>query len=116
VFLFLLLLRIFDAADQLFVLGIFERPFDRDEALGICIVNPVTSRTESLVRARQFRFPDPPTYLKNCPACWTDRGFLELPLQFIGVVFVLLNSSVSASSRPDGILEWVDMLRRTLLG
>ena len=47
-FLFLLLLRVFDDADQLFVLGIFERPFDRDEALGVFIVDPVTSRTESL--------------------------------------------------------------------
>ena len=30
-FLFLLLLRIFDDADQLFMLGVFERPFDRNE-------------------------------------------------------------------------------------
>ena len=51
-FLFLLLLRVFDDADQLLVLGIFERSFDRDEALGVFIVDPVTSRTASLARLR----------------------------------------------------------------
>ena len=79
-FLFLLLLRVFDDADQLFVLCIFERPFDRDKALGVCIVDPVTSRAESLVRACRFRFPGPPPFLKDFPAWWTDSGLLELPL------------------------------------
>ena len=38
------------AADQLLMLDILEGPSNRDEALGVCIVDPVTSRTESLVR------------------------------------------------------------------
>ena len=99
-FLFLLLLRIFDDADQLFMLVIFERPFDRDEALGVFIVDPVTSRTESLVRTCRFRFPGPPPFVKDCRASWTGCGLLELSLKFIGVVFVLLISFVSARSQP----------------
>ena len=79
-FLFLLLLRVLDDADQLFVLGIFERPCDRNEALGVGLVDPVTSRTESLVRACRFRVPGPPPFVKDGPACWTGRGLLELPL------------------------------------
>ena len=95
-----LLLRVFDDADQLFMLGIFERSLDRDEALGVCIVDPVTGRTESLVRICRFRFPGPPPFVKDCPACWTDSGLLQLPLQFIGVVFVFLIRLVSASPQP----------------
>ena len=98
--LFLLLLRVLDDADQLFVLRIFERSLDRDEALGVCIVDPVTSRTESLVCACRFRFPGPAPFVKDCPACGTDGGLLELSLQFLGVVFVLLVRFVSTSAQP----------------
>ena len=89
-FLFLLLLCVLDDTDQLFMLDIFERSFDRDEALGVLIMDPVTSRTESFMRACRFRFPGPPSFVKDSPACWTDSGLLELPLQLIGVVFILL--------------------------
>ena len=99
-FLFLLLLRVLDEADQLFVLDIFERPFDRDEALGVSIMDPVASWTESLVRAYWPRLPGPPPFVKDCSACWTDSGLLELPLEFIGVVFVLLIRLVSTSAQP----------------
>ena len=97
-FLLLLLLRVFDDADQLFMLGIFERSLDRDEALGVLIVNPVTSWTESLARACGFRFPGPPPFVKDCPACWTGSRLLEFSLQFIGIVFILLIRLVSASA------------------
>jgi hypothetical protein len=64
------------------------------------IMDPVTSWTESFVRACRFRFPGPPPFVKDCPACWTDSGLLELPLQFIGVVFILLIRLVSTSAQP----------------
>ena len=38
---FLFLLRIFDDADQLFVLDILEGPSNREETLGVLIVDPV---------------------------------------------------------------------------
>ena len=97
-FLLFLLLCVLDDADQLFVLDIFERSFDRDEAFGVFIMDPMTSRTESFMRACRFRFPGPPPFVKDCPAGWTDSGLLELPLQLIGVVFILLIRLVSASA------------------
>jgi hypothetical protein len=64
-FLFLLLLCVLDDADQLFMLDIFERSFDRDEAFGVLIMDPVTSWTKSLMRAYRFRFPGPPPFMKD---------------------------------------------------
>ncbi len=115
-FLFLLLFRVFDDADQLFVLGIFERPFDRDEALGVFVVNPVTSRTESLVRACRFRFPGPPPFLKEGSALcrpWAPRAFPSACRCRVGTLDTF---RLCGTPSPDGILECVDMLRRTLLG
>ena len=96
-FIFLLLLRVFDDADQLFLLGIFEGPFDRNKAFGVFILDPVTSWTESFVRACRLRLPGPSPFMKDCPACWTGSGLLEFPLKFIGVVFVFLIRLVSTS-------------------
>ena len=98
--LFFLLLRVLDGADQLFVMDILEGPSNRDEAFGVFIVDPVTSRTESLVRACRPRLPCPPPIEEDCPASWTGSRFLEFPLKFIGVVFILLIRFVSASAQP----------------
>ena len=98
--LFFLLLRIFDDADQLFVLDILEGPSNREETLGVLIVDPVTSWTESFMRTCRFRVPGPPPFVKDCAACWTDSGLPELPLQFIRVVFIFLIRLVSALSQP----------------
>ena len=116
-FLFLLLLRVFDDADQLFVLGIFERPFDRDEAFGVFVPNPETGRADNLVGSRRLRVPGPAAFMKQGSALpcrpWAPRVFPSTCMCRVGT---LDKFGLCGTPSPDGILECVDMLRRTLLG
>jgi hypothetical protein len=90
---------IVDHPHDLFFVISEKRTAQSQETLRVLVTNSETSRADDLIGSRRPRVPGPATVMKQGSALGADRRLSKLAPQFIGVVLVLLNCSVSAISQ-----------------